>query len=118
MKKLITGILVLFSLVIVLPAYAGAGHDHEHGSHSHGPVSADKAQAKALKKVEFLASKGTVASSWTSAKFEKAEKKTFGKNIEWVVSFKNDKVKDKSKQTLYIFLSLDGRYIAANYTGK
>lgn len=116
MKKLITRILVLFSLVMVLPAYAGAGH--EHGSHSHGPVSADKAQDNAFKKVKFLASKGTVASSWTSAKFENAEKKTFGKNVEWVVSFKNDKVKDKSKQTLFIFLSLDGRYIAANYTGK
>ena len=58
---------------------------------------------------------GIVASG---AKPAKAEKKTFAKGPEWVVSFNNDKIKNKTKQTLYIFYSLNGHYIAANYTGK
>ena len=36
---------------------------------------------------------------------------------EWVVVFTNEKVKDPKEKMLYIFLTLDGQYIAANYTG-
>ena len=65
-----------------------------------------------------LVNKGVIDKSWKGTKPVKAEKKAFAKGPEWVVSFKNDKVKDKTKQTLYIFYSLDGHYIAANYSGK
>lgn len=117
MRNIITGTLILFSLVLTIPSYAGSGHSHDSG-HSHGPVSVEKVKVKALKKVKYLATRGKIDASWSSMTTSKAEKKTFGKNEEWVVSFSNSKIKDKAKNILYIFFSLDGNYIAANYTGK
>ena len=116
MKHLITTVFIS-TLFISTPVLAGAGHDHGHG-HSHGPVSADVVVGKAVKKVKQLADAKKIDASWTAAKSTGAEKKTFGKGLEWVVSFKNGKVKDTTKQNLYVFFSLDGHYIAANYTGK
>lgn len=105
--------LSLFSVVV----FAGANHDHGH-SHSHDPVSQTQAEKAAIKSIANLIKKGKVDSSWKSIPVSKSEKKKFGDKMEWVVSFKNDKVSDASKQTLYVFLSLTGEYIAANYTGK
>ena len=39
-------------------------------------------------------------------------------HIEWVVSYKNEEIKDNTKQVFYIFLSLSGKITGANYTGK
>lgn len=124
MKKLTTISVLLASLAFVLPAHAGSGHSHDkdgghsnHG-HSHGALNNDSAKAKAMRMLEGLVTKGVIDKSWEGTKPAKAEKKTFSKGPEWVVSFKNDKVKDKTKQTLYIFYSLDGHYIAANYSGQ
>ena len=37
---------------------------------------------------------------------------------EWVVEFANGTAPDKTKQTPYLFYTLDGYYVAANFTGK
>lgn len=113
---------VIITLAIYLgffsmPALAGPGHDHGHG-HSHGPVSADVASAKAIKKVDQLAKAGKIDGSWLGIQPATVEKKTYANGPEWVVIFNNDNVDDASKQTLYLFYSLDGHYIAANYTGQ
>ena len=94
---------------------AGPGHDH---SHSHGPVSSEEASKKALKKLKQLVSAGKIDSSWGSVSPTSVEQKTYSKGPEWVVTFKNNQVSDASKQTLYLFYTLDGRYLAANYTGN
>ncbi len=115
MKTLITT-LVLSSLLFSTPVMAGPGHEH---SHSHGPVSEGEATKRAIKKVKQLAKSGKIDTSWSKLKSASgAEKKTFSKGQEWVISFANDKVSDSSKRRLYIFFTLDGHYIAANYTGK
>ena len=123
MKTLLLSILAS-ALLVFSPAYAGTGHSHDkdgghsnHG-HGHGEMSADKASAKATKTMQNLVKRGVIDKSWSSMKAVKAEKKRFSKGDEWVVSFKNDNIKDKAKQVLYVFYSLDGHYIAANYTGK
>lgn len=111
---------VIFAFCIGLlsaPAMAGPGHDHGHG-HSHGPVSEDVASSKAIKKVEQLASAGKIDTTWAGIQPASIEQKTYANSPEWVITFKNDKVSDESKQTLYLFYSLDGHYIAANYTGE
>lgn len=119
MKNLTIISLLIAAIGFVTPVYAGEGHSHDKdGGHSHGPISAETAKARATKTMLNLAKRGVIDNSWASAKAAKAEKKTYAKGPEWVVSFNNDKVKDKSKQTLYIFYSLNGQYIAANYTGK
>lgn len=99
------------------PVTAGPGHDHDHG-HSHGPVSEDVVSGKAMKKVDRLAKAGKIDASWPGIKPASVEQKTYANGPEWVVTFKNKKVSDASKQTLYMFYSLDGHYIAANYTGE
>ena len=106
-----TFVLSIFSLAAV----AGAGHDH---GHSHDPVSQSQVEVAAINSVANLIDKGKIDKNWKTIGVMKSEKKKFGKSTEWVVSFKNEKISDASKQTLYIFLSLGGEYIAANHTGK
>lgn len=38
--------------------------------------------------------------------------------MEWVVIFNNQKISESDKQKLYVFLTLNGEYIAANHTGN
>jgi len=98
-----------------------ASGTHEHGaggSHSHGPISSDAAVKKATTKVTSLIEGGKLDKSWANLKAVGATQKDFGKGPEWVVTFKNDTVSDATKQTLYLFYSLDGTYIATNFTGK
>jgi hypothetical protein len=40
------------------------------------------------------------------------------KGKEWKVTFKDATPKDKSKETLYMFFTLPGNFIAANFTGQ
>ena len=121
-RKLTAFFFLIFSISSV-PAIAGGGHDHEHGhkhhdDHAHDPVSADTASHKAMKKVAQLAKRGKIDASWEGIKPSSVEQKTFAKGDEWVVVFENEKVTDQSKQTLYLFYSLEGHYIAANYSGE
>lgn len=123
--KNFTAISLLFAaLAFVVPAHGGSGHSHDkdgghsnHG-HSHGPINSNSVKTKATRMLTSLVKKGVIDKSWERTKPANVEKKTFAKGPEWVVSFNNDKVQDKAKQILYIFYSLDGHYIAANYTGK
>jgi len=90
----------------------------EHG-HSHGPViSEDEAKTAASGVVKGLAEAGKIETSWSALAVATIEQKTFDGHLEWVVTFQNDTIADQSKRTLYIFLTLGGEYIAANYTGE
>lgn len=114
MKNLSITFLLSF-LFFATPVMAGSGHDH---GHSHGPISSEEAINKATKKVQKLVETGKIDSTWSKANAAGAKQKEYSNGPEWVVTFKNDKVSDSSKQTLYLFYSLDGNYIAANYTGE
>ena len=116
MRKL-TVIVVFCVGLFSVPALAGPGHEHGHG-HSHGPVSSDVAANKAMTKVEQLVKSGKVDASWSGIQPASVEQKTYANGPEWVVTFNNDKISDASKRTLYLFYSLNGHYIAANYTGQ
>lgn len=100
-----------------MAVFAGGGHDHGHG-HSHGPVTQEKAIATATRVVSNMVNQGVIEESWKSVQATSAEQKEFGGQSEWVVIFNNEKVTVAAKQKLYVFLTIDGRYLAANYTGK
>jgi hypothetical protein len=51
-------------------------------------------------------------------KHDKIEVVEGKKGKEWKVSFKDPAAKDKSKETLYIFFTVTGNFIAANHTGQ
>ena len=121
--------ILFFSLMLILFPFAvlassdhdhdhNHDHGHDHSTHSHEPVSQKQAEEAAAKSLAKLVSKRKVAESWKDAKLANAEKKKFGAKTEWVVSFSNDKMSNDNKKMLYIFLSLNGDYVAANYTGK
>ena len=114
MSKLVSILLISLALFST-PAFAGAGHDH---GHSHGPIKSDAAAMKAKGKIAALVKANKIPASWAQLEPVTVEQKTYSKGPEWVITFKNTQVKDTSKQTLYMFYSLDGRYIAANYTGS
>lgn len=111
--------LLVSTFLIASPALAGAGHEHgPDGSHSHGPISNTAAIIKAEKQVKALVERGKLDKSWAEAKATGAAQKDFGKGAEWIVTFRNEKVSDAGKQTLYVFYTLNGAYIASNFTGN
>jgi len=119
LRMIVFGVAMLAAPIVTilsaLPAQAGPGHTH---SHEHEEITQQGAIEKATAKIRQLVKKGKIPQSWASIDAVSAEKKKFKKGSEWVVKFNNDKIEDKSKQTLYVFFSLDGHYLAANYTGN
>lgn len=113
--------IILSSLFALLsPAtLAGSGHDHGHDhGHAHEAVTQQQAEQNASKVVSTLVQKGLIDESWNATRVKQSEKKQFGGRMEWVVSYHNEAVSDAEKRTLYIFLTLAGEYIAANYSGE
>jgi len=117
---------VLMSLMISTLTFAGMGEGHSHGhkhghGHSHGhekteKIDAKKAEELARKKIKALTFQNKINKSWSDAKLASIEIKEFKNKNEWFVTFTNEKgVKGK---TLYVFLKLDGEFVAANFTGK
>ena len=115
--KTLTRIIILSSLIFGAPVMAGTGHDHGH-SHSYSPVNQEKASANATEIVAALVKRNKLTESWTSVKVASVEKITVQGNPEWVVVFEDKNITDAKKQKLYVFLTLGGDYIAANFTGK
>ncbi|RUM90686.1 MAG: hypothetical protein DSZ27_08325 [Thiomicrospira sp.] len=111
----------LFALFISSNTLAGGGHSHgPDGSHQYPAKTVAETVVidKSAKKVDQLASAGKIDASWKGIKALKSEQKMFGHNKEWVITFNNPTLSDKTKQNLYLFYTLDGLYIAANYSGK
>lgn len=108
------------SLLFTLPALAGSGSGHSHGhGHSHAPLTSEQVEKKASQKVQSLVDAEKIDASWAGLKpDEGTEQKVFSHDPEWVVVFSNEEVEDLEKQKLYLFYSLSGKYIAANYTGE
>lgn len=118
-RSLVLGFLVLMplsmsQLLIANKVFAHADHDHS----AKKPVKVEAAKAEAVKNVSRLIGTKKLDDSWKKVKVLAAEKKKFGHEIEWVVTFLNPSVKDKSKQKLFVFLKISGEFLAANYTGQ
>lgn len=110
--------LLCFTLGL-LPMTVTAGSDHDHGhSHSHTPVNQETAKSNAKAIVAALVKRDKLDSSWTATTASSVEKKSINGDTEWLIVFVNDKITDTSKQKLYVFLTLGGDYIAANFSGK
>ncbi len=133
MKTIIAIMLVGFSLL-----NAGEHHDHDHGGHDHkhsnvhkhGPYKEGDSKTairleenqptiekNAKKKIQTLVEKKKIPESWSSVPMQKIEKAK-NETKDWEVSFKNLKITNKAKQTLYVFVSPYGKVVGVNYTGK
>ena len=107
-------IIGIFTYSAVCPATSPA-HSDGHGG---AAIKEQDAVAVALMHVQLLVKKGKIEKSWDEIEEGTGKLKQFGKSQEWVVTIKNSQVKDPTKRTLYFFLTLQGKYIAANFTGK
>lgn len=119
MKRILKSTLLASLLALsATNLYAGGAHSHGGSSHVHEKINETKAITIATGMKDGLIKKGTIDSGWTNIDASKVERKLFGKNEEWVVSFNNPQIEDKAKQTLYVFVDLYGEVKAANYSGK
>lgn len=116
MKTLVT-ILVFASLFFYVPVMAGSGHDHGP-SPIQKPVNKATAEKNANKVIASLIERNVIDKSWTTVKASSVKKEEYNGRAEWVAIFINDKITKTDKQKLYIFFTIGGKYIAANYTGK
>jgi hypothetical protein len=116
MKKFAFIAALIATLAFAPAAFAGGGGAcHFHGN---APVKESVLVGCASAYKDGLVSNGKIDPSWKSVKLDKAET-VEGKNMkEWKFTFKNPAEKDASKQTLYMFYTLTGNFIAANFTGK
>lgn len=96
------------------PALAGAGHSHG----PQVPISQEEVVVRATSTLTTLVNKKKIDASWTGKAEAGVEQKTFRQDPEWVVSFKNAEIKDTTKKTLYLFFSIGGEALGANYTGE
>ena len=116
MKK---SIFTALSLAIALwtpAAFASAGGScHFHGNK---PAIEATVSGCALQRKDARIKSGKLDTSWRTVKPASIEAVDGPKGQEWKVTFKDATAKDKSKETLYMFFTLPGNFIAANFTGQ
>lgn len=91
------------------------GSCHFHGSK---PAMPETVAGCAAQRKTQLIKQGKLDASWESIKAGTPEQVDGKKGKEWKLSFHNPSVADKTKQTLYMFYTLPGNFVAANFTGQ
>lgn len=91
----------------------GSCHFHGNKPAAEATVSNCANQRKAQ-----LVKGGKLDAAWQAIKVDKIEAVEGKKGKEWKVTFKDAAAKDKSKETLYMFFTMPGNFIAANFTGQ
>ena len=89
--------------------------------HFHGKKPA--AEATVLTCAEMhksrLIKKGTIDGGWSAVKHDSImQVDAKGGKKEWKVVFKDAAAKDNQKETLYMFFSNSGNFLASNFTGN
>ncbi len=94
--------------------------DPGNSCHFHGKKPAPEATVSgcALQRKDTLVKTGKLDAAWTAIKPTTIETIDGKKGKEWKVAFKDPSAKDPSKATLYMFFTLPGNFIAANFTGQ
>lgn len=114
MKHIITSMALCTALAA--PAWADKG-----GScHFHGNKATSEATVTgcAQQRRDALVKAGKLDASWQAVTPDKPQPVDGKKGREWKVSFSNPAATDKTKGTLYMFFTLPGNFIAANFTGQ
>ena len=87
-----------------------------YSSHTHD-VTEKRAKELAKKRVKKLIAQRKIPESWSKVDAHSAEQKIFNGQKEWVITLKNEKAPE-GRQTLFIFMTTHGKFVAANFTGK
>ena len=106
----------VLALTTATPAYADVGgRCHFHGSK---PAAEATVLDCAAQRKEALIKSGKLDASWKSIAPDKVETVDGKKGKEWKISYRNPAAPDKGKKTLFMFYTLPGNFIAANFSGK
>ena len=94
--------------------------DEGGGCHFHGskPAAESVVTGCAEQRKQALIKGGKLDASWAGIKPVKTEAVDGKKGKEWKLTYTNPAVPDTGKRTLYMFYSLPGNFIAANFTGQ
>ncbi len=116
MKKSIFAALTLTTALWTPAALASEGGScHFHGNK---PAAEATVSSCATQRKEALVKGGKIDATWSAVKLDKIELVEGKKGKEWKVTFKDTAAKDKSKETLYMFFTPPGNFIASNFTGQ
>lgn len=104
---------------LALTSTAQASEDAACHFHGNKPAAEATVVQCATQYKNQLIQRGKLDASWQAiAKVEKMEQVDGKRSKEWKLIFKNPAVTDKTKDTLFLFYSLSGNFIAANHTGQ
>ncbi len=100
--------------------------EDSHKAHGHScrytdiknEVSKETIEKAAKQKIQSLVAEKKIPKNWKNIPISKIGKTHYGDTDDWVVGFDNIKIKNKERQTLYIFVSVHGEIRGANYTGN
>ena len=116
MKKLFATLCAATGFAFVAPAFAGGAEEcHFHGKQA---ASQETVAGCALKRQQALIASGKIDKSWEAIKPANFEQVDGQKGKEWKVTFKNPSAADKTKENLFMFFTVQGNFIAANFTGR
>ena len=116
MKKIIFAFLTLSTALWTPAALASEGGScHFHGSK---PAAEATVSSCASQRKDALVKSGKLDVAWSAVKPEKIEMVEGKKSKEWKVTFKDTAAKDKTNETLYMFFTPPGNFIASNFTGQ
>lgn len=106
----------LSSLMMSAVSFAGEGAN----CHFHGNIAAEESTVIrcAKDRRDLYVKQGTTEASWSDIEPNSVEIIEGAKGQEWRVLFENKAASEPSKRTLYMFFTLPGNFIAANYSGK
>ncbi len=95
---------------------SGDGECHFHGNK---PATEATVLTCAEMHKSRLIKKGTIEATWATIKHDSIQQVDVkGGKKEWKVAFKDATAKDKAKETLYMFFSIPGNFLASNFTGN
>ena len=117
MTELIKATLILLGLTFPT-LYAKNGHGYYYygnGGSTYSKLNKSAITKIAKTEVKRLTMKKKIPKSWKSMPISKINKSN---SDDWIVTFHNLKIKNKSKQNLYIFVGIYGQIKGANYTGN
>jgi hypothetical protein len=112
---------IIAGVALVAASTVGAAWAGESSScHFHGSKPASEATVLgcADKEKMRLIETGKVAPTWKSISHKSIEQVEGKHGKEWKITYADPDNPDKEKANLYMFFSIVGNFIAANFTGK
>lgn len=116
-RRTFTSAVVSVVLAMSVWSSGALAHGAGHGT-SGGPISQKQAELIAVDAVASFVEQEALDKTWSTAAATSSEKKVYGGREEWVVVVENPSESNPEKRSLFVFLTLDGEYIAANFTGE